>query len=147
VYKNLLKTYLGQPDQRWWNDIVLRQSNVEQVNKIFWDISVWTQSRQSARFFLQSSKLGLLHLLSRRRVCSPLLWLGRGVHTRLRGGWGFPIPMRGQTLWYSRYICTMWVWIKVDLTSKVKFFLSCEQKILFYTVESYSIFFHTIVRF
>jgi hypothetical protein len=36
VYKNLLKTYLGQPDQRWWNDIVLRQSNVEQVNKTFW---------------------------------------------------------------------------------------------------------------
>jgi hypothetical protein len=28
---------------------------------------------------------------------------GKGV-----GGGGVPIPSRGQTLWYSRYICTLW---------------------------------------
>jgi hypothetical protein len=33
VYQNLLNTYLGQPHQQWWNDIVLRQSNVEQVTE------------------------------------------------------------------------------------------------------------------
>ncbi len=31
-----------------------------------------------------------------------------GGHTRLRErGWGVPIRTRGQTLWYSRYICTL----------------------------------------
>ncbi len=46
------------------------------------------QSRKSAKFFLQSSVLGLPHPLTRRRVCPPPpLWF--------RGG---------QTLWYSRYI-------------------------------------------
>jgi hypothetical protein len=48
VYKNLLKTYLGQPDQRWWNDIVLRQSNVEQVIKI---IYVWIKVDRLAKVF------------------------------------------------------------------------------------------------
>ena len=31
VSRNLLATYRGNPDQAWWNDIVLKQSNVEQV--------------------------------------------------------------------------------------------------------------------
>jgi hypothetical protein len=36
---------------------------------------------------------------------SPLRF--RGGHTRLReSGWGVPIRTRGQTLWYSRYVCT-----------------------------------------
>ncbi len=62
------------------------------------------QSRQSARLFLQSSELGLPHPLT-RRVCSPspLLQVACG-----RGG-GVPILTRGQTLWHSRYICTLWV--------------------------------------
>ncbi len=39
------------------------------------------------------------------------LWFGRGGRYTLvcgRGGEGVPIPTRGQTLWYSRYICTLW---------------------------------------
>ena len=31
VYQNLLNTFLGKPDKVWWNDIVLRQAKVEQV--------------------------------------------------------------------------------------------------------------------
>jgi hypothetical protein len=50
--------------------------------------------------------------VTRKRVCSPLLWLGGGggaQHTRLRErGWGVAIPTKGQTLWCSRYICTLW---------------------------------------
>jgi hypothetical protein len=60
--------------------------------------------RQSARLFLQSSELRLPHPLTRRRVCSPLLWF-RGIHTHCgRGGGRVPIPARGQTLWYSRHL-------------------------------------------
>jgi hypothetical protein len=49
-----------------------------------------SQSRQSAKPFLQSSELGLPHPLTRRRVCSPLLWCAppplvpREGHTRYR---------------------------------------------------------------
>ena len=32
VYQNLLNTFLGKPDKVWWNDIVLRQAKVEQVD-------------------------------------------------------------------------------------------------------------------
>jgi hypothetical protein len=40
--------------------------------------------RQSARLFLQSSELRLPHPLTRRRVCSPLLWF-RGGYTLTAG--------------------------------------------------------------
>ncbi len=68
---------------------------------------ILTQSRQSAKLFLQSSELGLPQPLTRRRVCSPTprFW-GEG-HTRWRRGVGrVPIPTKGQTLWYSLDICT-----------------------------------------
>ncbi len=40
--------------------------------------------------------------------CVPLF--GSGGHARLRErGWGFPIRMRGQALWYSRYIIPLWL--------------------------------------
>ncbi len=70
---------------------------------------VIVQSRQSAKLFLQSSELGLPHPLTRRRVCPPLWTGGGGVHTHAcgRGSGGVPIPTRGPTLWYSRYICTL----------------------------------------
>ena len=64
--------------------------------------------RQSARLLLQSSELRLPHPLTRRRVCSPLLWFGGGgihiTHSLGERGWGVPIQTRGQTLWYSRYL-------------------------------------------
>ena len=52
-----------------------------------------TPSRQSTRLFLQSSQLG-----------------PPPPHTRLRErGCGIvPIRTKGQTQWYSRYICTLW---------------------------------------
>jgi hypothetical protein len=59
-----------------------------------------TQSRQSAKLFLQSSELGLAH---------PTLACGRGVG-------GVPIPARGHTLWYSVYISTLW---PIRLTEKM----------------------------
>jgi hypothetical protein len=44
-----------------------------------------SQSRQSAKLFLQSSELGLLQPLTRRRVCPPTLWFrGEEGHTRWR---------------------------------------------------------------
>ncbi len=33
---------------------------------------------------------------------------GRDTLACGRGGGGIPIPTRGHTLWYSRYICTLW---------------------------------------
>ncbi len=50
------------------------------------------QSRRSARLFLQSSVLGLPH---------------PPPHSQASLGVGVPIPTRGQTLWYSRFICTL----------------------------------------
>jgi hypothetical protein len=67
------------------------------------------QSRQSTKLSLQSSELGLPHPLGRRQVCTPPLVEGGGGPQSLTGeGVGGPIPTRGQTLWYSMYICTLW---------------------------------------
>ncbi len=45
------------------------------------------------------------HILTRRRVCPPLPLVGGGGSRE--GVGGVPIRTRGQTLWYSRYICTL----------------------------------------
>jgi hypothetical protein len=47
-----------------------------------------------------------MHPLTRRRVCSPLLWFRGGGYTLAAGEGvgGVPIQTRGQTLWYSRYL-------------------------------------------
>ncbi len=48
-------------------------------------VRVYTQSRQSAKLFLQSSELGLPQPLTRRRVCpTPRLVPGGGAHTLAR---------------------------------------------------------------
>jgi hypothetical protein len=50
------------------------------------------QSRQSAKFFLQLSELGLPQPLTRRRVCPPPRCWGEG-HTRwLERGWDWESP-------------------------------------------------------
>jgi hypothetical protein len=61
--------------------------------------------RQSARLFLQSSELRLPHLLTRRQVCSPLLWF-RGGYTLTEGeGWGGPNSDEGtDTVVLYRYL-------------------------------------------
>ncbi len=41
------------------------------------------------------------------RVPPPLIWGGDAFACVRRGG-EVPIPTRGQTLWYSRLICTLW---------------------------------------
>jgi hypothetical protein len=49
--------------------------------------------------------------LARRRVCptpAPTLVPGEGAHSLAGEGGGVPMPTRGHTLWYSRYICTLW---------------------------------------
>jgi hypothetical protein len=46
--------------------------------------------RQSARLFLQSSELRHPHPLTRRRVCSPLLWFRRGYTLTAGEGVGGP---------------------------------------------------------
>ncbi len=51
---------------------------------------IGSQSRKSAKLFLQSSELGLSHPFSRRRVCPPPFGRGEG-YTRLRErGWESP---------------------------------------------------------
>jgi hypothetical protein len=91
------------------------------AQKWVWDcerIVAWIahapQGRQSARLILQSSDLGPpppTPLPAGECVPSPppLGFRGEG-HTRLRErvGLGVPIRTRGQTLWYSRYVCTLW---------------------------------------
>ncbi len=79
---------------------------------IFSTIGVWlcqvlgAQSLQSTELSLQSSKLGLPHSLTRRRVCPLSLWFQwEGSFACWRGG--VPITTRGQTLWYSRYMYTV----------------------------------------
>ncbi len=51
-------------------------------------VCVTTQSRQSAKLFLQSSELGLPHPFSRRRVCPPTLWSGGREHSPAAKGVG-----------------------------------------------------------
>jgi hypothetical protein len=65
-----------------------------------------SQSRQSAKLFLQSSELGLPQPLTRRRVCPvcpPFGSGGRGTLAGERGGGRVPIPTRENKLWYSMY--------------------------------------------
>jgi hypothetical protein len=67
--------------------------------------------RQSAKLFLQSSELGIPHP-SHARECVPppppsFGSGGRGTLACGRGGGRVPIRTKGQTLWYSRYICTL----------------------------------------
>jgi hypothetical protein len=83
-------------------------STLNRQKKLF---SFEAQSRQSAKLFLQSYELGLPHLLT-PQASLPSLWLGGGRvgwYTLAcgRGGGAVPISTRGQTLWYSRYICTL----------------------------------------
>jgi hypothetical protein len=82
--------------------------------------------------FLQSSELGLPHPLtcspnwdsptpSPAGECAPPLDPGKG-HIRLRGGdGGVPSPNsdEGQTRWYSRYICTLWLRLSNETTMLV----------------------------
>jgi hypothetical protein len=61
------------------------------------------QSRWSTKHFLQSSKLGLTQPLTRRRVCPPPWFGGRGTLAVERGGWDSHNSDEGTTLWYSIY--------------------------------------------
>jgi hypothetical protein len=75
-------------------------------------VGILSQSRQNARLFLQSSELGLSPTPSPAGLCAPPPLFGSVWRDTLscgRGGWRVLIPSRGQTLWYSRYICTLWL--------------------------------------
>ncbi len=66
-------------------------------------VSVKSQIIQSVRLSVQSSELGPPTYSPASKCCYPPLG-PRGRHTRLRGsGFGDPIPMKGQTFWYSIY--------------------------------------------
>jgi hypothetical protein len=65
-----------------------------------------SHGRQSDKLFLQSSELGLLQPLTRRRVCPSPGSGGRGTFASERGVGRVPIPTREHALWYSLYcIC------------------------------------------
>ncbi len=81
----------------------------------FWGSFGWVQSlsRHSARLFLQSSELGPPSPHP-QAIVSPFLAPG-GIHVLARegeagpGGGGGPNSIRGDSHWYSRYICTLFV--------------------------------------
>ncbi len=66
------------------------------------------ESRQSTRLFLQSSNWFPPPTPSHAGECVPLLVPGGDTLACGKGNGGVPIPTRGQTLWHSRYICTLW---------------------------------------
>ncbi len=69
--------------------------------------------RQSAKLFLQSSELGLPHPSLAGECVPPPFDSEREGHIRLgERGWGVPISTKGQTLWYSVYLCTLWPYLK-----------------------------------
>ncbi len=60
---------------------------------------------KSAKPFLQSLELGLLHPVTRRRVCPPPFRSGeRGALACGSRGGGVPITTQGHTLWYSMLV-------------------------------------------
>ncbi len=71
----------------------------------WWQLSV-SQSRQSAKLFLQSSELGLPHSLTRRRVCPPPLVPGG---TFACGGWGVCGVSAGLRV-LSQWVQLRWTW-------------------------------------
>ncbi len=76
-----------------------RPSQIIAASQVLRRFTFVTQSRQSARLFLQVSELGPPHPYPQASVFSP--WFGGGgAHSLVGEG---PIQMRGQTLWYSRY--------------------------------------------
>jgi hypothetical protein len=64
-----------------------------------------TQSRQSAKLFLKSSKLGLPQPLTRRRLGPPPGSGGRGTLAGERVVGRVPIPTTGHTRGYSFLLC------------------------------------------
>jgi hypothetical protein len=83
-------------------------------------VATHPQSRQSARLFLQPSELGPPLTPSPTGECHiPLLVPGWG-YTLPCGGVevGIPIRTRGQTLWYSRYICNLCYYPSFSITSE-----------------------------
>jgi hypothetical protein len=83
-----------------------------------------TQSRQSAKRSLQSSEFGPLQPAG-ECVRPPLLRVGG--HTRSREmGWKDPIRTRGQTLWYSRYICIYFVLENIDQSHRMEILTRAE---------------------
>ena len=67
VYQNLLNTFLGKPDKVWWNDIVLRQAKVEQVQ---WNCNFLEQT------FLIFESLGVYQA---KESGGTLGWLAGGI--------------------------------------------------------------------
>jgi hypothetical protein len=81
------------------------------------------QSRNSAKFFLQSSELGP-PTPSHAGECVPHLWFpGEGGALACeRGGGVVPVRTRGQTLWYSRYTCIQFaLFVLLPLFFKIAF--------------------------
>ncbi len=91
-YRVGVTAYIHGAELMWPHKVMVRSWCVHSVHCILYSrihladfmfLLYIAQSRQSSRLFLQSSELGLLCPLNRRRVCPPLLWF-RGGHTRLR---------------------------------------------------------------
>jgi hypothetical protein len=91
------------------NGLKLFQVAVTEAEKKQFSLTaVGTEYRQSTRLILQSSELGPPH--PQASVSPPPLVTGGGTHMLAGegGGGGVPIPTREGTLWYSKYICTLW---------------------------------------
>ncbi len=78
--------------------------NDKQWQGFRWCLLCWLEFIRFFNTRVESRPNWDIHPLTRNRVYPPPP-LVPGGHIRLRvRGWGVPIPTRGQTLWYSRYI-------------------------------------------
>ncbi len=73
----------------------------------------FTEYRQSAKLFLQSSELGLPQPLTRRRVCPPPLWTGRMGHTMEEDG----ATIRPKSFWLGRVCDLVYVMVAIPWKS------------------------------
>ncbi len=108
----------------WWREDQLMNNRVSESHQF-----ATQQSRQSAKLFLKSSELGHPHPLTRRRVCPPPFVPGGSAHSLAGEGvhGGVPMRTRGNTMRYSKYICTLWYAIIIKFTKpRVSNSLGCE---------------------
>jgi hypothetical protein len=97
-----------------------------------------SQSRQSAKLFLQSSELGLPQPLTRRRVCPPPSVPGVGPHSLAREGWESPSSDEGTytvvLFIYMYFVISIVCWgevgegdrTRVDVVNRLKGKGDCE---------------------
>ncbi len=96
------------PVKTWWNKPHIHAKLPNFSHKIF-SRRERAQSRQSAKPFLQRRNWNSPTPLGAGGCAPPTLWSGgEGTLACGKRVGGVPIPTRGQTLWCSVYVSTLW---------------------------------------